>query len=255
MYKQFREKLFSMNGYMNTGKDSDGGFLQETFSYWQVCRFMKPSDGGRLSYSSTVSLRHLVTGKYLAYGVEKGGNKGSSKKRLYFADALHGDSDTVHDLEFRFRKAFAYDVGEYVQPRSIIRVTSASDNDSLHIVTTDVLAGQYSSYYLSCCSRSFTDHVAGGVLMINSVCTFASAGQQEPACLYALDYASYIQEMSKAEDLEREDFVHRIAVGFKPGIIFLQVCVPVPEHRDVRRVHVHACACTDKVLCARLLSA
>jgi hypothetical protein len=52
----------SMEGFVNTGRDTDGGYKQEAWSYWQVYA-EDMTKGNPLRIGETVYLRHLVTGQ------------------------------------------------------------------------------------------------------------------------------------------------------------------------------------------------
>lgn len=111
----------TMTGFLNHGRDNDGGIKQEAMSFWQIMLFGEPTRGDVLAFETQkVVLRHLASGKYLA--VRK---KEASKQALGWAPG----SDDGHFM--------CYFSDEATDPNAAFRISAVSQ------VSTLISSGAY----------------------------------------------------------------------------------------------------------------
>jgi hypothetical protein len=105
-------------GYLNKGIDDDGGYLQESLSYWQVYRFGEISYGGPLKYHEPIVLRHLVSGRYIA--LRGSGTDGDIE--LKFVENFDSRQKEASDFAFFFEPGLHFAGGNEVAPDAVLRL-------------------------------------------------------------------------------------------------------------------------------------
>jgi hypothetical protein len=103
-------------GYLNRGIDDDGGYMQESLSFWQVYRFGEMSYGGALKYHEPIVLRHLVSGKFVAL-VGKG-----DEIELDFIEQFDERDKDASDFAFFFEPGLHFAGGNEVAPDAVLRL-------------------------------------------------------------------------------------------------------------------------------------
>lgn len=126
--------------YLNMGIDDDGGYRQESLSYWQVYSFGNPSFGGALTYNEHIALRHLASGRYLAL---RGGRTPGEMTEPVFEDRFDPED---HDLAFSFRPGLHFAGEAEVDSDSVLRLCHEASGSFLTTLQEPVQALDAQTY-------------------------------------------------------------------------------------------------------------